>query len=150
VVQVSVQRIPPDAAADREPGPARDGSGDLQPVLKRVVRGVPAGHEATCLSSAVPCRRGHRDGVVVPVLPLDRPERWLQAVVLQVLHDPQSVPGPQFLVVTIRVAPGRFLVGAGGGHQEFDDQRPPGLRRPRRDLGELLRLLLAASRVQAG
>ena len=38
-------------------------------------------------------RRGHRDGVVVPAHALDRPERWLGAVVLQVLHDLQGVPG---------------------------------------------------------
>jgi hypothetical protein len=39
VAQVSVQRIPPDTAADREPGPARNRRGDLQPVLERVIRG---------------------------------------------------------------------------------------------------------------
>lgn len=63
--------------------PAQPGmGGDLQPVLKRVVRGVPAAHEAACLPSGALCHRGHRDGVVMSAQALDHPERWFHAVVL--------------------------------------------------------------------
>jgi hypothetical protein len=94
VVPVSAQGVPPDAPADREPGPAWDGSGDLQPVVKLVVWSVPAEHDAPCLPSGADRHGRYRDGIIVPVQTLDLPERRLHALVPQVFHDPQGVPGP--------------------------------------------------------
>lgn len=77
MVQVSVQDVPPDAAADREPDPPGNRRGHLEPVIKLVVRGVPARHDAACLPPAALGHRGHRASVVVPVEALEPPSLLL-------------------------------------------------------------------------
>jgi hypothetical protein len=42
VMQMGMQRVPPDAAADGEAGEARNWGRDLQPVVKLVLHCVPA------------------------------------------------------------------------------------------------------------
>lgn len=68
---------------------------------------------------------------MVPVEAFDLPDGLLHAVVLQVLHDAQGVPGPELAIVTARVPPGRALVGVGGRYQQFEDGMPVICHRPR-------------------
>jgi len=86
------------------------------------VAGVTAEHDAARWAPASRRHLGYGDGVMVPVEAFDLPDGLLHAVVLQVLHDAQGLPGPELAIVTARVPLGRALFGVGGRHQQFEDE----------------------------
>ena len=65
VVQMGIQLVPPDAAADGEASEARNWGRDLQPVVKLVATCMPAQDDAVGGSPAAPGDRGDRGSVVV-------------------------------------------------------------------------------------
>ena len=67
VMQVGVQRVPPDAAPDGEASEAGNRGRDLQPVVKLVLARVPAEDDAAGGSPAALDGRGDRDRVIVVV-----------------------------------------------------------------------------------
>lgn len=65
MMQMGMQRVPPDAAADGETGEARNWGRDLQPVVELVATCMPAEDQAVGGSPAASGDRGDRDSVVV-------------------------------------------------------------------------------------
>jgi hypothetical protein len=110
-MQMGVQRVPPDAAADGEAIEARNGGCDLQPVVKVVVTCGPAEDDAVGGSPAALGRRSDRDRVVVTVEALHLPQRRRDPVVLQILDDLHGCLWPQRDVVAGGIAAERGEVG---------------------------------------
>src|SRR3954464_4393854 len=123
-VEESLQRVPPDRAADREADVALHRRAGAQPLVDLVVAGAAAEHHADDVLAPPAAARlpGEHLAVGALVHALDLPDVHLDAELLDLLDRAPHQLRTQLGVVAVRVAAGLLQLLVGGGHQQLEEE----------------------------
>src|SRR5918998_2420545 len=150
-VEVALERVPPDRAADREAHVALDRRAGAQPAVDLLVVG-PAAEDHAHDAVAVPGAGllDDRLAVLLAVEALDLPNVGLDARVLDVGDRRPHELGPQLEVVAALLARDHLELSLLGGHEQLEQELAPALVEPVRQPREALDLAAVHDLVALG